>query len=133
MSRRLAREMVLQSMFQIDVSGSEAEQALAAAKAEHDEAEAEKAFGYAEAVLKGIVANLEAIDLKIGEYAIDWTVARMSTADRNILRAAVYEIFFAEEKIAPGVAINEAVEIAKLYGSDESPRFINGVLGKMVR
>lgn len=133
MIRRVAREIVLQSMFQIDVSGSEAEQALAAAMAEHEGKEAERAAGYAKAVLEGVVANLQAIDLKIGEYAIDWTVERMSTTDRNILRVAVYEIFFAEEKIAPGVAINEAVEIAKLYGSDESPRFINGILGKMVR
>ena len=133
MIRRVAREMVLQSMFQIDVSGCEPEQALAATKGEHDAVEAEKASAYAKTVLEGVVANKEAIDQKIGEYAIDWTVERMSATDRNILRAAVYEIFFAEEKIAPGVAINEAVEIAKLYGSDESPRFINGVLGKMVR
>ena len=133
MIRRVAREIVLQSMFQIDVSGSEMEQALTAAMAEHDEKEAARAAEYAKSVLQGIVDNVEAIDLKIGEYAIDWTVDRMSTADRNILRTAVYEIFFAEEKIAPGVAINEAVEVAKLYGSDESPRFINGILGKMVR
>ena len=133
MIRRVAREIVLQSMFQIDVSGSEMEQALTAAMAEHDEKEAARAAEYARSVLQGIVDNVEAIDLKIGEYAIDWTVDRMSTADRNILRTAVYEIFFAEEKIAPGVAINEAVEVAKLYGSDESPRFINGILGKMVR
>ncbi len=133
MIRRVAREIVLQSMFQIDVSGCEVEQALTAAMAEHDAKEAEQAAGYAKSVLEGVVAELQAIDLKISEYAIDWTVERMSTTDRNILRVAVYEIFFAEEKIAPGVAINEAVEIAKLYGSDESPRFINGILGKMVR
>ena len=57
----------------------------------------------------------------------------MPAVDRNILRIAVYELFFSEEKLAPTVAINEAVEIARIYGTDDSPRFINGVLGKMVR
>lgn len=57
----------------------------------------------------------------------------MPAVDRNILRIAVYEMFFAEDKLVPNVAINEAVEIAKIYGTDDTPRFINGVLGKMVR
>lgn len=151
MSRRLAREVVLQSLFQIDFTACEAEQALNSSLAEHDEfiylAETEevsdelqvkrvacqKAKNYAELVLNGVLANLEAIDAKLSQYAVDWTVERMPAADRNILRIAVYEMLFAEDKIAPGVAINEAVEIAKLYGSEEAPRFINGVLGKMVR
>lgn len=151
MSRRLAREVVLQSLFQIDFTACEAAQALSSALAEHDEfiyleeteVEAEelqakkasclKAKEYAETVLKGVVANVAEIDAKLSEYAVDWTVERMPATDRNILRMAVYEMLFAEEKIVPGVAINEAVEIAKLYGSEEAPRFINGVLGKMVR
>lgn len=151
MSRRLAREVVLQSLFQIDFTACEVEQALNSSLAEHDEfiylAETEevsdelqvkrvacqKAKNYAELVLNGVLANLEAIDAKLSQYAVDWTVERMPAADRNILRIAVYEMLFAEDKIAPGVAINEAVEIAKLYGSEEAPRFINGVLGKMVR
>ena len=57
----------------------------------------------------------------------------MPAVDRNILRVAVYEMFFAAEKLVTNVAINEAVEIAKIYGTDDTPRFINGVLGKMVR
>lgn len=151
MSRRLAREVVLQSLFQIDFTACEAEQALNSSLAEHDEfiylAETEevsdelqvkrvacqKAKNYAELVLNGVLAHLETIDAKLSQYAVDWTVERMPAADRNILRIAVYEMLFAEDKIAPGVAINEAVEIAKLYGSEEAPRFINGVLGKMVR
>jgi N utilization substance protein B len=92
-----------------------------------------KAKEYAECVLNGVMANLAEIDGKLSEYAVDWTVERMPATDRNILRIAVYEMLFAEEKIVPGVAINEAVEIAKKYGSEDAPRFINGVLGKMVR
>lgn len=151
MSRRLAREVVMQSLFQIDFTACEAEQALNSSIAEHDEfiylnetddaseelqakkAAYVKAKDYAAGVLQGVLVNLEAIDAKLAQYAVDWTVDRMPAADRNILRIAVYEMLFANEKIAPGVAINEAVEIAKLYGSEEAPRFVNGVLGKMVR
>ena len=151
MSRRLAREIVLQSLFQIDFTACEAEYALNSSISEHDEfiylhetdeasdelqakkAAYLKAKEYAEDVLNGVLAHMEAIDTKLSQYAVDWTVDRMPAADRNILRIAAYEMLFAKEKIAPGVAINEAVEIAKLYGSEEAPRFINGVLGKMVR
>lgn len=133
MIRRIAREIVLQSLFQIDFSRCDAESALEASLAEHEEKDAAKAKAYAEKTLQGVLENLAAIDGKIGEYAIDWTVERMSATDRNILRVAVYEMMFAEEKIVPGIAINEAVEIAKRYGTEESPRFINGILGKMVR
>lgn len=133
MIRRIAREIVLQSLFQIDFSGCDAESALEASLVEHEEKDAAKAKDYAEKTLQGVLEHLAAIDGKIGEYAIDWTVERMSATDRNILRVAVYEMMFAEEKIVPGIAINEAVEIAKRYGTEESPRFINGILGKMVR
>lgn len=151
MSRRLAREVVLQSLFQIDFNECTAESALNSSLEEHEEfawlemqeeapAEASakiasslKAKEYAECVLNGVMANLAEVDGKLSEYAVDWTVERMPATDRNILRIAAYEMLFAEEKIVPGVAINEAVEIAKLYGSEEAPRFINGVLGKMVR
>lgn len=133
MSRRIAREIVLQSLFQIDFSECEAGFALEASCAEHPEEDVLAAKEYAAALLTGVVENKEAVDSKIGEYAIDWTVERMPATDRNILRIAVYEMFFAEPVLAPGVAINEAVEIAKMYGTEESGRFINGILGKMVK
>lgn len=133
MIRRIARELVLQSLFQIDFAQVDSEAALNAAIEERADKSAEKAKEYAQDVLDGVLSNNEAIDVKIGEYAIDWTLERMPAVDRNILRVAVYEMFFAAEKLVPNVAINEAVEIAKIYGTDDTPRFINGVLGKMVR
>ena len=133
MIRRLSREIVLQSLFQIDFTACEKEAALEASLAEHDPKDAEKAKGYAAKTLNGILAHLQEIDEKLGQYAIDWTLERMSATDRHILRIAVYEMMFADEIIVPGIAINEAVEIAKLYGTDDSPRFINGILGKMVK
>lgn len=133
MIRRIARELVLQSLFQIDFSEGEGANALNAAIEERADKSAEKARAYAQDVLNGVLANNEAIDAKIGEFAIDWSLDRMPAVDRNILLIAVYEMFFAEDKLVPNVAINEAVEIAKIYGTDDTPRFINGVLGKMVR
>lgn len=133
MIRRIARELVLQSLFQIDFAQVDCEAALNAAVEERSDESAEKAKEYAQDVLNGVLANSEAIDARISEYAIDWTLERMPAVDRNILRVAVYEMFFAAEKLVPNVAINEAVEIAKIYGTDDTPRFINGVLGKMVR
>ncbi len=133
MIRRVSREVVLQSLFQIDFSGCGGQQALEAALAERNAEVAEKARDYAAVVLNGVLGHLQEIDALLGRYAIDWTVERMPATDRNILRVAVYEMLFAEDKIAPGVAINEAVEISKCYGTEDSPRFINGILGKIVR
>ena len=133
MIRRISRELVVQSLFQIDFSGCSAEEALNAAVEEQNSKNAMKAQNYAQIALNGILNSLAEIDAKITEFSIDWEVNRMPAVDRNILRLAVYEIYFAEEKIPAGIAINEAVEIAKIYGSEDSPRFINGLLGKMVR
>ncbi|MDY4921231.1 MAG: transcription antitermination factor NusB [Phascolarctobacterium sp.] len=133
MIRRIAREVALQSLFQIDFNEVEAEAAVEASLTEHDEENAPKAYDYALLLVKGVLANKEVIDARLQEFAIDWTVERMSATDRNILRVAVYEMLFADEPIAHGVAINEAVEVAKEYGTDESPRFINGVLGKLAK
>jgi N utilization substance protein B len=137
MIRRVAREMVLQSLFQMDYTHADADEALAIAlevqQEEEKSEEAEKAFKYAEKVLKGTAENLALIDELIGRYAINWEVKRMPGIDRNILRIAIYEMRFAEEKIPVTVAVNEAVELAKMFGSDKSARFINGVLGKLMR
>ncbi len=133
MIRRIARELIVQSLFQIDFSGCTAEEALNAAVEEQNSKDAVKAQNYAQVAINGILNDKAGIDAKIKEYSIDWDVERMPGVDRNILRLAVYEIYFAENKIPAGIAINEAVEIAKVYGSEDSPRFINGLLGKMVR
>lgn len=133
MIRRIAREVALQGLFQIDFNECEAEAAVEAAITEHDEPNAPKAYDYALLLVQGVLANKEAIDARLSEYAIDWTVERMPATDRNILRVAVYEMVFAAEPLAHGVAINEAVEVAKAYGTEESPRFVNGVLGKLAK
>ena len=107
--------------------------ALEVQRDEEKSEEAEKAFGYAEKVLKGVSENLSEIDGLIGKYAINWEVKRMPGIDRNILRMAIYEMRFAKEKLPVTVAVNEAVELAKTFGTEKSSRFINGVLGKLMR
>ena len=137
MIRRVAREMVLQSLFQMDFTQAEPAEALAIAlevqKDEENSEEAAKAEEYAEKVLKGTAEMLPELDAMIGKYAINWDVKRMPGIDRNILRMAIYEMRFAEERVPVNVAVNEAVELAKMFGTDKSARFINGVLGRLMR
>lgn len=87
---------------------------------------------YMRAVVAGVEENLDAIDSDVERYLRSWTTARIPKLDLAILRAAVFEIKYSEE-VPTGVAINEAVEIAKKYSTDESYRFINGVLGAIAR
>ena len=82
--------------------------------------------------VQGVYANLEAIDKHIGETADSWEIARIAKADMAIMRLAVYEMMFAAD-IAASVSINEAVELAKEFSTEESGKFVNGVLGKIAR
>lgn len=82
---------------------------------------------YVKELLFGIIMELELLDAQIDRYAINWNIERMSVIDRNILRIAVYEI---QHEIPVGVAINEAVKVAKEFADDSSPAFINGILAK---
>ena len=87
---------------------------------------------YAAQLLTGIVSRLDEIDSWIADTAENWAIDRMPIVDRNIIRIAAYEIAFCDD-IPTGVAINEAVEIAKAFGGDDSPKFVNGVLGKIAK
>lgn len=85
---------------------------------------------YIESTTDGAMEHREKIDSLLDTFAKGWTVERMSKVDKAILRLAVYEIKYAPD-VPDGVAINEAVELAKTYSSDEAPAFINGILGKI--
>lgn len=88
---------------------------------------------YAAKLAKLVAKNREAIDRSIGASAEHWKMNRMAAVDRNILRLAAAEILFGSDEVPPKVAINEAIELAKRYGDDESPRFVNGVLDRLVK
>lgn len=125
MKRRTAREKALQALFQIDVSKADPEDAI-----EHvlDGASEEK---YLTSLVHGVVDNIHKIDPILSELLEKWTLERLATVDRNILRLSAYELLYLKEDVPPNVAIDEAVEIAKLYGDENSSRFINGVLSKV--
>jgi len=82
-------------------------------------------------LFNGVIKKREEIDKMISEFAPSWPMGQMATVDRNLLRMAIYEMVMSDE-IPPKVAINEAVELAKVFGSDSSSKFVNGVLGSVM-
>jgi N utilization substance protein B len=85
---------------------------------------------YASGLVEGVGAHLDRIDELIGSYAEGWTIDRMPVVDRNLARIAVYELLYVDE-IDDAVAITEAVELARQMSTDDSPRFLNGLLGRI--
>jgi N utilization substance protein B len=85
---------------------------------------------FATNLLNGVVAHQPTIDEKISKYTANYELRRISAVDRNILRMAIYEMFFADD-VPPIVAINEAIDIAKKFGTEESGKFVNGVLDRV--
>jgi len=88
---------------------------------------------YADEIIRGVNAQRSAIDGKIQSASTHWKVERMATIDRNILRVAVYELLFAPIPIKENIVINEAVEIAKKFGTTESASFVNGLLDQVAK
>jgi N utilization substance protein B len=126
--RRKARILALQALYETDSVGHEAASALSRLLA--DGKLSEEGGAFAEELVRGVIHRKEEIDQNIRRYAPAWPVEQISTVDRNILRLAIFEIIF-DKKVPVKVAINEAVELAKRFGGDNSPRFINGVLGSV--
>lgn len=87
-------------------------------------------MGYAVGLVEGVASHLDRIDELIASYTEGWTLDRMPVVDRNLARIAVYELLYVDE-IDDAVAITEAVELAKQMSTDDSPRFLNGVLGRI--
>lgn len=132
MSRRKAREMALQALYQLDFNDTEPNSALEVVLDEFGGVSG-KTKSYAQQLVDGTHRHLTEIDGIIGGLTAEWKLDRMASVDRNIARMAVYEMKFGSEQLTPGVVINEAVELAKTFGTDDSSRFINGVLGSLVK
>jgi N utilization substance protein B len=123
--RRKSRELALQSLYQAEMNGGEIMAQLAILCDNFHNVK--QAVPYAGHLLRGIQDNRSRIDELIGQYAKNWRPDRMSVIDRNLLRIGVFEVFFAED-VPSSVAINEAIEIAKRFSTDDSASFINGIL-----
>lgn len=127
-SRRRARAVALQALYEIDCAHHAPGVVLAQRFAEAQMSNEGEAFTLE--LVTGIVRERERLDALIQRHAPEWPVDQMAIIDRNVLRIAIYEFAIAE--ITPTrVAINEAIELAKAYGSDSAPRFVNGVLGAL--
>lgn len=132
MSRRKSREMALQTLFQLDYNTADKTEALEAVLSEYENL-AEKTREYTEYLVAGTQEHLTEIDDIIANISNEWKLDRMAGIDRNIARMAIYEMNFGSEKLPPNVVINEAVELAKIFGTEESSRFVNGILGALVK
>jgi len=124
-SRRQERRLAIEILFQADVTGNDGRSALA---------------GWIESgrtvppftreLVEGVTDHLAELDETIGAHSEGWTIDRMASVDRTVLRAAVYELAF-DRAVPVGVAIDEAVRAAKDLSTDDSGRFVNGILGKI--
>ncbi|TCS84036.1 transcription antitermination factor NusB [Tepidibacillus fermentans] len=130
MKRRVAREKVLQALYQIDLTKAEPNEAIHTILDENSIDELDLEF--IKDRIYGILDHLDLIDQRISQYLKNWTIERLSNIDRVILRMAVYELIYKED-VPVRVSINEAIELAKTFSTNESSKFINGVLGSMVK
>lgn len=126
--RRKARIVALQSLFELDTVGHEPADCVA--RIAEEVSASKEITAYAQELVSGVMENQQRIDEIIAEAAPAWPLDQIAATDRNILRLAIYEIVI-DNKVPMRAAINEAVELAKEYGGDNSPRFVNGVLGSV--
>lgn len=126
--RRLAREIALQILFQSEFAP---QISIASFLDVYEDSVNDESLKYASLLIEGVQKNKEKIDSLIQAHARHWKLDRMATIDRNILRLSVYEIKFAQETLKPHMAINEAIEIAKKFSTEDSASFINGILDQV--
>jgi transcription antitermination protein NusB len=127
--RRKAREVALQFLYQLDLHSEDDPSRHGAEFWERHPVDADTR-AFADALVRGTKTNQAKIDQVLAQFAEHWDLERMAVVDRNILRLAAYELLWTGE-VPPKVAINEAIEIAKKFGTKESSRFINGVLDRV--
>ena len=126
LERRKARRAALEILYQGDILSVPVSTILA----DHLYLRQDALPDFAERLARGVEARHEEIDRLISTYADNWTIDRMPVVDRNILRLAIYELL-AEPDIPGSVSINEAVELANVYGTEDSGKFVNGLLGRI--
>ena len=126
--RRKARIAALQALYELDCTSHKAEETSARLRA--GETLTQEALDFSEELVKGVLQHRSELDALIKKFAPAFPVEQMSIIDKSILRLAIFEILFGD-KTPLKVAINEAIELAKDFGSDSSPRLVNGILGSI--
>ncbi len=134
-NRHLSRSIVLQTMFEWDLNAIDRKDIIAVLDRNIDEFAPNKTDRpFMEKLLDGVLGKQPELDLVIEKAAPEWPIDRISPVDRNILRLGLFELLFAERSEVPAkVAINEAIELAKQFGGENSSRFVNGVLGAVYK
>jgi N utilization substance protein B len=127
-ARRTGREAALQMLFQVEAQGATADEAVRLfwRQFEGDP----EGRDYADAIVRGVCDTRDALDATIRKASTHWRLERMSRVDRNLLRLGAWELEFSKE-VPRAVVLDEAVELAKSYGTEESPAFVNGVLARI--
>ena len=129
-TRHKAREMALQILFQLEFAPQlDVRQAIELYR--QNLLTAPEELQYCQTMVEGIRARRSEVDALVESFSQNWKIGRMALVDLNILRIATFEIRFAQDPIAPKVAIDEAIELAKRYGSTDSSAFVNGVLDRL--
>ncbi|MFS0722754.1 transcription antitermination factor NusB [Paenibacillus sp. 1P07SE] len=139
MKRRLAREIAIQSLYQMemnDVNTADAVDMLIEEAAQENEigadtGEVDKIDAYVRELVGGVTGHRQAIDDLLQQFLTGWQVDRLSRVDRQVLRLACYEMVYRDD-VPPKAALNEAIDLAKHFGTDDSGKFVNGVLGKLL-
>ena len=127
-ARRKARALALQALYEVDSARHGVEDVLTRLPAE--ERLSEENADFIRELVRGVLQNKENIDKNIQDFAPAWPIEQIPLVDRNILRLAIFEILL-DNKVSVKIVINEAVELAKRFGSDNSSKFVNGVLGSV--
>ena len=127
-ARRKARALILQALYEIDSADHKAEEVVSNLLADKGFSEDNNAF--VRELVGGVIHSKQELDEHIRRFAPAWPIEQLSAVDRNILRLAIFELLI-DNKVPVNIAINEAVELAKKFGSDNSARFVNGVLGSV--
>lgn len=128
--RRAAREAALKILFQFDFNSAPVTELMKAYWGEHNVSSRTKKF--AEALIWGVLEHKDEIDSLIIESAENWRLDRMNAVDRNVIRLAVFELLYLPD-IPPQVSIDEAIELGKKFGTEDSGAFINGILDRIAR
>src|SRR5919204_6059023 len=126
--RRQSRETALQLLYALDITRANVREVLRAGWAE--KMLSPEIRDFTTTLVTGVIERRDEIDTFIQEYSTNWSLERIGLVERNILRFAIYELCFLPD-IPPNVTINEAVEVAKKYGTEEAPAFINGILDRV--
>ena len=129
-TRRRARELALQLLYQFELTDASPEEMQAGFEEWRKASDDVRAF--ADALLRGTLARIDELDEELGRQTTHWRLERLAAVDRNILRLAMYELIY-EAGTPHAVVIDEAIEIAKKYGTKDSGRFVNGVLDGFVK